>query len=109
MELHRPILKPFDKSQFELAEDYTYGDIVVPKGYKTNGANIPRLFWSIYPPNSPEYLSAAVIHDWLCDLEEYNRADDTLLEMMLELNCSKFKANVFYYCCKIYHRIKYGV
>ena len=109
MELHRPILKPFDKSQFELVEKYQYKDIVVPKGYKTNGANIPRLFWSIYPPNSPEYLSAAVIHDWLCYLEEYNRADDTLLEMMLELNCSKFKPNVFYYCCKIYHRIKYGV
>lgn len=67
MEIRRPILKPYDKDKFELVEEYQYKDIIVPASYKTNGANVPRVFWSIFPPNSPEYLSAIVVHDWLCE------------------------------------------
>jgi hypothetical protein len=69
-EIKRPVLKPYSKDKFELVEDYRYGDVIVPKSYKTNGANVPRLFWSIFPPNSPEYLSAVVAHDYLCDQAE---------------------------------------
>ena len=95
--------------------------ITIPKGYKTNGADIPRLFWAIYPPNSPEYLSAVVVHDYLCDeaekiyklgfkpkaKERFKFADVVLKQMLLELGCSKLKANIFYYACRAYHKIKY--
>lgn len=38
--------------------------IIVPKGYETDFASIPRIFWSILPP-SGKYRGAAVIHDYL--------------------------------------------
>ena len=54
----RPLLKPFDKDKFELMQDYEYQTdflqirgayepklVQIPKGYKTNGANVPRIFW----------------------------------------------------------------
>ena len=107
-EIKRPILKPFSKDRFELVEDYRYGDVIVPKSYKTNGANVPRLFWSIFPPNSPEYLSAVVAHDYLCDKGFYKLADETLKEMMSELGVAKWKIYCFYYSCRIWHKIKYG-
>lgn len=38
----------------------------VPKGYLTDGASVPRPFWSLIPPWG-EYGQAAVMHDWLCE------------------------------------------
>ena len=107
-EIRRPILKPFSKDKFALCEDYRYGNIIVPKGYKTNGANVPRIFWSIFPPNSPEYLSAVVVHDYLCDKSSYKLADETLKEMMNELGVAKWKVMLFYLSVRAYHVIKYG-
>ncbi|QCD44123.1 DUF1353 domain-containing protein [Campylobacter mucosalis] len=107
MSIHNPILKPFSKDKFELVEEYRYQDIIVPVGYKTNGANIPRIFWSVYPPNSPEYLSAILVHDYLCDLEKYELADEILKEMMTELGCSRLKVSIFYLCCRVYHKLRY--
>lgn len=120
--ISRPILKPLDKDRFELVEDYSYKEITIKAGYKTNGADIPRLFWAVFPPNSPEYLSAVVMHDWLCDeaeslyrlgskaqaRSEFKFADETLREMMSALGCSKVKTNIFYCACRAWHRIRYG-
>lgn len=113
--MNKVVLKPCEKDKFELYEDYKYecgfGAINVPSGYKTNGANIPRLFWSIYPPNSPEYLSAVVIHDYLCDkaksYEDYVLADNIFFIALKELGVDRFKSALFYLSCKTYHYIKY--
>ena len=115
MGIRRVVVKPYSNDKFELVEDYTCPlvlqpkeiTIKVPKGYKTNGANIPRIFWSIFPPNSPEYLSAIVVHDYLCDKEEYELADEVLREMMRELGVSKWKIWCFYYSCRLYHKVRY--
>ena len=107
-EIKRPILKPYSKDKFELCEDYRYGNVIVPKGYKTNGANVPRIFWSIFPPNSPEYLSAVVVHDYLCDAKLYALADEALRQIMTNLGVAKWKIYCFYYACRVWHKIKYG-
>jgi len=119
-EIKRPILKPFSKDKFELVEPYSVTmpifkselveeiTVEVPKGYKTNGANIPRIFWSIFPPNSPEYLSAVIAHDYLCELKLYALADEALRQIMTNLGVAKWKIYCFYTACKIWHLIKYG-
>ena len=107
-EIKRPVLKPYSKDRFELVEDYHYSNVIVSKGYKTNGANVPRILWSIFPPNSPEYLSAAVVHDYLCDKSSYKLADETLKEMMSELGVAKWKIYCFYYACRAWHKLRYG-
>ncbi|PPB53100.1 hypothetical protein CDQ69_05920 [Campylobacter hyointestinalis subsp. hyointestinalis] len=108
--MKRPILKPYDKDKFELVSEYEYKGIKIPAGYKTNGADIPRIFWSIFPPNSPEYISAALVHDYLCDKAkskaDYKYADKMLYEMMIALEVSKWKCKVFYLACRAYHKIK---
>jgi hypothetical protein len=40
----------------------TLGPIVVPEGFDTDYASVPRIFWSLYPPDG-SYTEAAVIHD----------------------------------------------
>ncbi|HDZ5006192.1 TPA: DUF1353 domain-containing protein [Campylobacter jejuni] len=113
-ELKRVCVKPFDKDRFEVISDYAFSLTnykgIVPKGFKTDGASIPRLFWSFFPPFKSEYFSACVIHDWLCEKAnsktDYKMADLALKEAMQALEINKFKIFVFYHSCNIFHKIK---
>jgi hypothetical protein len=55
-----------------LLKDFTYTDSggsqwTAQKGYQTDGASIPPVFWSIVGgPFEGDYRKAAVIHDWYC-------------------------------------------
>lgn len=39
--------------------------LTIPDGFSTDLASVPRLFWSLLPPDG-RYEDAAVLHDWLC-------------------------------------------
>ena len=64
--------------------------IIVPEGFVTDFASVPRLFWSIFPPLGPWAL-AAILHDWLyqtCgEFGKYTRkqADEIFREAMEEI------------------------
>ena len=53
---------------FRLAKPFScrtsYGVIVVPAGFETDGASIPRAFWNILSPFGG-YFPAALLHDFL--------------------------------------------
>jgi len=68
-----------------------YRDIIIYKGYYTNGANIPRILWALIPPNDPSTFPAVVVHDYLCDKEEYIKADDYLEDILISSMVSKWK------------------
>jgi len=57
-----------DTRLFRLTSPFIYlssrGQITVPLGFTTDGASIPRVFWSLLGPFGP-YFEAAVIHDFL--------------------------------------------
>ena len=57
-----------DSRIFELAAPFRYigsrGVITVPAGFPTDGASVPRMFWSIFQPFG-SYFPAAVVHDYL--------------------------------------------
>ena len=107
--MDRVVVQPIDKDKFRLYENYSYKGICVPKGFITNGADIHRILWSIFPPNSPEYLSAVVLHDYLCanvSKYGYEMADKMFYVGMLDIGVAKWKAKLFYISCRIYHRFK---
>lgn len=118
-ELKRVVVKPYDKDRFELMEDYAVEDLrlkntsltfIIKKGFKTDGASIPRLFWSLYPPYRSEYFTAALIHDYLClnsfNFKHYKNADEALRLMMKMLGCNPLKCFIFYYSCLSFHFLK---
>lgn len=118
-EIKRVLLKPITKDKWELMSDYFYecgfAKVEIKKGFISNGANIPRFLWSFYPPNSPEYISASVIHDFLCDkayqnnksYEDFILADKVFFIALKELGVDRFKSALFYLSCKTYHYLKY--
>lgn len=57
-----------DTRLFRLLNPFTYissyGVVTVPTGFITDGASIPRIFWSALMPFG-FYFAAAIIHDYL--------------------------------------------
>lgn len=115
----RVIVKPYGKDRFELVEDFKIEDLrlknatldfTIQKGFKTDGASIPRLFWCFFPPFKSEYFSAALTHDFLCqnsfNFQNYKIADEALRVMMKELECNAFKTWLFYASCLSFHALK---
>ncbi len=102
-------IQPLMGNKYEVLKDITYKDIVVPEGYKTNGANIPRLFWPIFPPNKSDLMPAVIIHDFLCDQEEYKKADTYFAEVLEILQIRAIDRFLLVYAVKVYHKLRYGV
>jgi len=92
---------------FMLLSEFTYyvGEegsghaIIVPKGYRTDFASVPRFLHRVVPPIG-RHGKAAVIHDWLCDSRPEGmtsrRAADIMLEAMEVLGVKKSKRWVMY-------------
>jgi hypothetical protein len=92
-----PVLKPFaDNREWVLMKDLSYriGSstfiITVPKGFVTDFASIPEVFWSADLSPNGKYSKAAIVHDYLywtqgCTREQ---ADNLLDIAMKESNVS---------------------
>jgi len=76
------IVTPLNEHRYEVQEPLSYKDVIVHAGYRTNGADIPRIFWSIIPPNRSDILPAVIIHDYLCDMGLYSKADRYFREVL---------------------------
>ncbi len=61
---------------FRLVAPFHYissnGIIKIPKGFCTDGASVPRIFWNIFSPFG-SYFAAALVHDFL-----YSKDSDEL-------------------------------
>ena len=93
----------------EVVEAYTYKNITIPAGFTTDGASIPDWLQNIFDPFEPDYLTAAVIHDYLYYTKQVSRkeADKIFLEVMLEMGTSFWKAHIFYLAVRVFGRAYY--
>ena len=99
------IAKPIPHSdEWELVDDLFFRlngkGHFVPGGYRSDGASIPRLFWTVTTtPFNPRVIRAAFIHDYLyglgtlCNREE---ADGLFKEIMLEDGCDPETADTLH-------------
>lgn len=95
---------PIDDKYWEVLEEYRYattkGVIVVPKGFKTDYASVPKIFRNIINSYG-KHGRAAIVHDWLyskeCNLNiTREEADKIFLEIMEEWKVSKWKRILMY-------------
>ena len=99
MELTRLNTCPIDDKYWEVLEEYSYeisrGLVVVPKGFMTDYASVPKIFRNIINTYG-KHGRAAVVHDWLyssqCKIDITRvEADKIFLEIMVEWNVKKYK------------------
>lgn len=81
------------------------GMIEVPAGTETDGASVPRVFWSIFDPFG-EYFGAAVIHDFLYSSGnlQFTRAESDLIfkEAMFNVGVPWYRREVIYQAVRIF-------
>lgn len=93
---------------FTLYEPLTYTSdllqmtVLVPKGFETDLASIPRLFWRVLPPIG-RYDKPAVIHDWLYRHNGLTRlqADQVLLEAMTAEGVPEWQRTLIFYAVRV--------
>lgn len=88
---------------FDYQSDTLDTTISIAKGFITDGASIPRIFWNILDPTGP-YFQAAVVHDYLYRCQKFTRhqSDDVLLEGMWVLNCKFREYCVIYVMVRLF-------
>ncbi|EGS6735892.1 DUF1353 domain-containing protein, partial [Salmonella enterica] len=99
------VYEPFE---FYLSDDNS--DIIsVPAGFVTDLATIPRIFWTLLPPDG-KYAKAAIIHDWMYDnaLRTKKEADLIFLDGMTVLGVPQWKRIIMYYAVRLFGRGMYG-
>lgn len=77
----------------------------VPKGFETNGADIPRVFWLIVHPFKPKYLHAVVAHDYMCSQMGTYEADRVFEDLVYMVD-KGMVPKIMVFSMKLWHRIK---
>jgi len=96
------MLKPVHNG-YALTENYVYKDIAVPKGYVTDGISYKFRFVGILINKyDHRYIKAAIVHDWLTDLGDWDKANQYFEELLPET----LTAKVMVKAVKIYKKVK---
>ena len=105
------VWKLLDTFRYHIGSPDSDEIVVVPRGFLTDFASIPRGLWNIFPPAGP-YAPAALVHDYLYTYAEiwqrnpialdYDRridrkyADDAFREVMEVIGVGRIKRNLMY-------------
>ena len=110
MEINRLNTSPIDDKYWEVLEEYSYetskGLVVVPKGFRTDYASVPRIFRNSINTYG-KHRRVAVVHDWLySNRREIDitraKADKIFLEIMVEQNVKKYKRILMYILVRLF-------
>ena len=80
MEYKLPKLQPlplrgwFQARRWLLLEDWQYRGIVIPKGFITDGASVPRILYWLFEPTGILFIPA-ILHDYFYATKSVSRAD----------------------------------
>lgn len=86
-----------------LDKDLHAGGWLVPAGFETDFASIPRIFWNILPPIG-SYAQAAVVHDYLYQTRKISRkeADLTFLLLMKSDGVNFLIRTIMYWAVRLF-------
>lgn len=110
-----PVLQAFADMDFYVVREAIYWErprfaradlpfrIVVPNGFVTDLASVPRLFWQVLPPQG-RYGPAAILHDWLYWQQATTRevADQVFLTVMEELEVPSAKRRAMWASVRVF-------
>ena len=98
-------------NKFLITRGFIYKDkkitILIKSNWITDGASVPRLFWTIFPPIACKYLEAVILHDALYKSQKLNRklSDLLFLKAMEDLKVNKIKRLIMYYSVRLFGKI----
>lgn len=104
----KTILERIDSKNYKINSNLSFENndfkVTVKKGLVTDGASIPRIFWSIIGcPSNGKYVGSAIIHDGLYMSEIISRkdADKIFLDMLKHNGIGYIKRNLMYFAVRL--------
>lgn len=81
--------------------------LIIDKGYITDGASIPKALWSIMgSPYLPEYITAAIVHDRMWELDwEVEEMSDLFKLILKDSNVSESTSELMRTAVYVYKKI----
>lgn len=75
--------------------------VYIPRGFESDGASVPRLFWRlVFPTIDPQALRAALAHDYIYrtkpDGWTKEEADEMFYDLLIEDGVAKWRAWLAY-------------
>lgn len=95
------LIEPFE---YHVGQYPSRETIIVPEGFITDFASVPRIFWSIISPID-KHAKAAVLHDFLYVYGGHmgrKRCDDIFLEAMTVLDVDEWRRQPMYRCVRMF-------
>lgn len=105
---------PNEQTYWCIYEEYTVltiaHRIVIPEGYVTDFASVPRLLWTVLPPMDPRIAWIAPAHDRCYETHELSRseADDLLYWGMLQSGAGKPLASAAWSAVRVFGTSAYA-
>lgn len=93
-------------SKWKLLEDYVSvnGNVVVPPGFISDGASIP-MFAQIFFSRTGRYFGAALVHDYLIDVEhDWSKANEEFNEELKALEIRGWRRLIILASVKLYYK-----
>lgn len=108
-------IKPYKKYHYHTCHDIKFiiddQIFIIPAGFETDLASIPKLAWNIVSPADSNLMRAAIIHDWFyrmtCDFDRLN-TDLIFYHMLINDGTSRFEASTMYYAVRMLGRPFYN-
>lgn len=80
---------------------------MIPRGFESDGASVPRIFWRLVFPNSDSHATTAgICHDYIYRLqpEGWTReeADRMFLTFLIEFGANRWAANRAYEAVRLF-------
>jgi len=107
-------ISPNGNYNYKVVQDYVFDSPVlgqtftIPKGFITDGASIPRIFWSVFVgPFYPKNLEASVQHDFLIYMGvDGSQRDLQFYSTLVDNNTDKWKARLMYIGVVVWRKVK---
>lgn len=112
VEISNPAIRQVASYEYELIEDFVvryhvdghvYLEFTVPKGFVTDFATVPRLFWRLIPKQG-DYNRAAVLHDFLYTEKTCSRflADALFRDVMHEIGVPMWRRVAMFWAVRMF-------
>ncbi len=114
IELTELSLTPFEGREWKLLKDWKVvvrkEVLTIPKGFVTDLASVPRIFWIIIPPSSNKCRKASIVHDWMYVHQHKTKsyADSIFLSELLSKRLFWLQAHIMYWAVKLFGKGNYN-
>ena len=115
--IYRPHLEDARGNVFTVLYPYrvNFGgrNFLIPRGFESDGASVPRLFWRVVFPNSDSHATTAgICHDWIyrTQPEGWTRkdADRMVLALLIEFGTPAPRALAAYLAVRCFGGIAWN-